>query len=182
MTMSEHKGLPGLRGVEHIGVTVPDFDQAYDFFVNVLGFKPFYAHGPYKGDWMESTLNVHPDAEIRKVQQLCGGAGLNIELFEYASPDQKQKMPRNTDWGGHHIAIYVDDIDAAVAHLKANGVRVMKGGDPGPEIASGPEAGARSCYFLTPWDFQMELISYPRGKAYEKDYDTRLWDPRHPER
>jgi predicted dithiol-disulfide oxidoreductase (DUF899 family) len=74
--------------------------------------------------------------------------------------------------------LYVDDMDAAVAHLRAHDVRLMAGA--GPAVAEGPEAGLRSCYFLTPWDLQMELISYPNGKGYEKDTDRRLWDPRNP--
>ena len=175
--MSERKGMPGLRGVEHIGITVPDFDQAYDFFVGVLGFEPFYRHGPYKGDWMESTLNVHPDAEIRRVQQLCGGAGLNIELFEYASPDQKHQMPRNTDWGGHHIAIYVDDFDAALAYLRAKGVKVL--GEP-THRTDGPSAGLTWVYFQAPWGLTLELVSYPHGKGYEATNPERLWHPAFP--
>ncbi|MFN3230715.1 MAG: VOC family protein [Alphaproteobacteria bacterium] len=181
--MSESKGLPGLRGAEHIGITVPDFDQAYDFFVGVLGFEPFYAHGPFKDDegtWMTDMLNVHPRAEIVKVQQLRCGHGPNIELFEYAAPDQRRQMPKNSDWGGHHITLYVDDMDAAMDHLRANGVRLMAGG--GPAVAEGPEAGLRSCYFLTPWDMQMELISFPNGKGYEKETEARLWNPCHPDR
>ena len=52
----------------------------------------------------------------------------------------------------------------------------------GPPVEGGPEGGLRSCYFLTPWDMQMELITYPNGKAYEKDTEARLWDPRFPEK
>jgi hypothetical protein len=29
---------------------------------------------------------------------------------------------------------------------------------------------------------QMELVSYPKGKAYEKDTDRRLWHPAYPEK
>lgn len=174
-------GLPGLRGTDHIGITVPDFDQAYDFFANVLGFEPFYLHGPYKDDegtFMTDLLNVHPRAEIKRVQPFRCGSGVNIELFEYASPDQRREMPKNSDWGGHHITLYVDDIDAAMDHLRTHGVRLMSGG--GESVGDGPEAGLRSCYFLTPWDMQMELISFPNGKAYEKGTDARLWDTRFP--
>lgn len=181
--MSTSTGLPGLRAVDHIGITVPDFDEARDFLIHVLGFTPFYAHGPFKDDdgtWMADMLNVHPRAEIKRVQQFRCAHGPNIELFEYASPDQRRKMPRNSDWGGHHITLYVDDMDAAIAHLRAHDVQLMAGG--GPPVAEGPEAGLRSIYFLTPWGMQMELISYPDGKGYEQDTDARLWDPRHPER
>ena len=31
------KGMPGLKGTDHIGFTVPDLDEAIDFFVNVIG-------------------------------------------------------------------------------------------------------------------------------------------------
>ncbi len=176
------KGLPGLRGVDHIGITAPDFDAAAEFLENVLGFIPYYEHGPFgsdESDFMRDMLNVHPRAVIRKVRHYRCGHGPNVELFEYASPDQRQVMPRNSDWGGHHITLYVDDFDAAITHLRAHGVRLMPGGG-GPEIEDGPEAGLRSCYFLTPWDLQMELISYPRGKGYEKTTERRLWDPRSP--
>jgi hypothetical protein len=33
---SEGKVLPGLHGVDHIGITVPDIEQATAFFVDVV--------------------------------------------------------------------------------------------------------------------------------------------------
>ena len=36
-TPREGGGLPGLRGVDHVGITVPDIEQATAFFVDVLG-------------------------------------------------------------------------------------------------------------------------------------------------
>lgn len=35
--MTDNTGIPGLRGTDHIGFTVPDLEQAVDFFVNVIG-------------------------------------------------------------------------------------------------------------------------------------------------
>ena len=32
--------LPGLVGTDHIGFTVPDLDEAHDFFVRVVGCEP----------------------------------------------------------------------------------------------------------------------------------------------
>ena len=32
-------GVPGLRGHDHTGITVPDIKEATNFFVNVLGCK-----------------------------------------------------------------------------------------------------------------------------------------------
>jgi catechol 2,3-dioxygenase-like lactoylglutathione lyase family enzyme len=37
MTTGTSRGLPGLRGAEHIGFTVPNLDQATAFFVDVIG-------------------------------------------------------------------------------------------------------------------------------------------------
>ena len=37
MTTSKRAGLPGLRGVDHVGITVPNMEQATAFFVDVLG-------------------------------------------------------------------------------------------------------------------------------------------------
>jgi catechol-2,3-dioxygenase len=33
------QGLPGLRGGDHIGITVPDLEEATRFFVDNLGAK-----------------------------------------------------------------------------------------------------------------------------------------------
>jgi len=39
--------IPGLRGTEHIGFTVPDLDQAERFFVDVIGCEKVYSLGPF---------------------------------------------------------------------------------------------------------------------------------------
>lgn len=172
-------GLPGLRGIEHVGLTVPDLAQAVDFFVTVLGCEPFYELGPFQSgdDWMERHLDVHPRTIMRRLRFLRCGHGPNLELFEYEAPEQNRRPPRNSDVGGHHLAFYVDAMAPAVAHLKAAGVRVL--GEPTIRT-EGPSAGQSWVYFLAPWGLQLELVSYPAGKGYERDTDRRLWHPADP--
>lgn len=177
--MSE-TGLPGLRGTDHIGFTVPDLDAAVDFFVNVIGCEAFYDLGPFRfdDDWMQRQLNVHPRTVMRRLKFLRCRHGSNFEIFEYEAPDQNTKQPKNSDIGGHHLAFYVDDMDAALAWLRGKGVRIL--GEPVVRT-EGPSAGQTWVYFLAPWGMQLELVSFPNGKGYEKDTDRRLWHPARPE-
>lgn len=172
------EGLPGMRGADHFGITVPDLKQAVDFLVSVIGCEAFYKLGPFKADndWMEMHLNVNPRAEIPTMQLVRCGHGTNFEVFQWSSPDQKNTPPRNSDAGGHHIAFFVDDMAKAVAHLKKHNVKMF--GDP-TVMGEGPSAGESWMYFLAPWGVQMELVSY-KAKAYEKDFKGKLWNPTAP--
>ena len=173
-------GLPGLRGTDHIGFTVPDLDEAVDFFVNVIGCEPFYDLGPFQfddDDWMERQLNVHPRTVMRRLKFLRCRHGSNFEIFEYEAPDRNTAQPKNSDVGGHHLAFYVDDMDAAIAYLKDRGVRIL--GEPVVRT-EGPSAGQTWVYFLAPWGMQLELVSFPGGKGYEKETPKRLWHPARP--
>lgn len=170
--------LPTMRGVDHIGVTVPDIKKAITFFEDVLGCKAHLTFGPFrddKGDFMKNLLSVHPRAVIEQITLVRCGNGSSIELLQYSAPDQKTTRPRNSDHAGHHIAFYVDDINAAVAFLKQKGVKTFFGPLP---VKKGPAAGQSIIYFLAPWGLQMELISYPKGMAYEKTSKGKLWSPK----
>lgn len=172
------RGIPSLRGQDHTGITVPDLEAAIAFFVDVIGCECITRFGPFRddsGSFMADTLNVHPRAVIKEIALLRCGNGSNLELFQYSAPDQRDAIPRNSDIGGHHIAFYVDDIEAAVSHLKSHGVRVLAGPLP---VTEGPAAGQTINYFLAPWGLQLELISYPRGMAYEATASRKLWSPR----
>jgi len=173
--------LPGMRGSDHLGITVPDLDEADDFLVRVLGAERFYELGPFafdEGDWMAEHLNVHPRTVMRRLRFYRLGNGTNLEVFEYEPADGQRPVPRNSDLGGHHLAIYVDDLDAAVDYLRAEGVRVL--GEP--TVSRNASEGQRWVYFLSPWGMQFELVSFPEGKAYERGLDRTLWHPAHPSR
>ncbi len=174
-------GIPGLRGTDHIGFTVPNVDAAVDFFVNVIGCEAFYELGPFQADddWMQERLNIHPRAVMKKLKFLRCKQGSNFEIFEYESADQREEQPKNSDIGGHHLAFYVDDFGAALAYLQDRDIRIL--GEPTVRT-TGPSAGQTWVYFLSPWGMQLELVSYPDGKGYEKDTDTRLWHPAAPEK
>jgi catechol 2,3-dioxygenase-like lactoylglutathione lyase family enzyme len=173
--------LPGFRGVDHCGFTVPDMEQAVRFFVDVLGCEEFYSLGPFRdddGDSMQRFFNLHPRTVVEEIRLLrCGN--LNFELFQCSAPERLTQPPTMADVGGQHLAFYVDDIDAAVAHLERHDVRVLGEKLPAP----GPEAGlgAYFVYFLSPWGMTLELISYPNGRAYEREHSGRLWNPARPD-
>jgi catechol 2,3-dioxygenase-like lactoylglutathione lyase family enzyme len=172
-------GIPGLRGTEHIGFTVPDLEQATAFFVDVIGCQYMFELGPFQADddWMAAHLNVHPRTVMRRLRFFRCKNGANFEVFEYEAPDRNTAQPRNSDIGGHHLAFYVDDFDAAVNYLREKGVRLLGQ----PTVRSlGPNAGQTWIYFLSPWGMQFELVSFPHGKGYEKDTQLRLWHPANP--
>ncbi len=161
-------GLPGLRRLDHVGFTVPDLEQAHRFLVDVLGCEYLYSLGPFRHDdseWMAEHLNVHPRTVMVENRWFRCGEQAVFEVFHYTAPDQRPAIPRNSDIGGHHVALYVDDLDAAVEHLRGHGVRLLAG----PTASRGPAEGNRWIYFLSPWGMQFELVSYPDGKAYERE-------------
>jgi catechol 2,3-dioxygenase-like lactoylglutathione lyase family enzyme len=163
--------LPGLRGLDHVGITVPDIEEATRFLVDVLGCQYLYTLGPIRdgdGQWMSEHLNVHPRAVARTIRFFRCGPNPVLEVFEYTSPDQRVEGPRNSDVGGHHVALYVEDLDAAVDFLRERGVTVL--GDP--TFSAGPHLGQRWVYFVAPWGGQFELVSYPQGRAWYLEHDV----------
>lgn len=174
-------GLPGLRGTEHFGFTVPDLEVADRFLVDVIGCERVYSLGPFShpdpdDDWMEVHLGVHPRTVMRELRFYRCKFGPNFEVFEYESADGQASQPRNSDAGGHHLAFYVDDLDAAIDHLRQHGVEIMGT----PTASSSHSAGQRWIYFRSPWGMQFELVSFPSGKAYERDASVKLWHPGRP--
>jgi len=166
-------GLPGLQRLDHVGFTVPDLAEAHAWLVDVLGCEYMYKLGPFQrdeGDWMTEHLNVDPRAVMRELHFFRLGGQAVFEVFQYEAPDQRDDMPRNSDIGGHHVALYVDDMDDAVRYLHERGVTVL--GEP--TASSSASEGQRWVYFLAPWGMQFELVSYPNGKAF--DHHPELFD------
>lgn len=178
MTTTKPGGIPGLRGTDHIGFTVPDIDAAHTFLVDILGCEQVYTLGAKQSDddWMRIHLGVHPKTVIREIRFYRLAHGANFEVFLYESADGQLDSPRNSDIGGHHIAFYVDDLDKAVAYLVDKGVEIMGG----PTTSRHAAEGQRWVYFRSPWGMQFELVSFPAGKAYENSSDRLLWHPAHP--
>ena len=93
-------GLPGMRGHDHTGITVPDMKQAVTFFVDVLGCQKAMSFGPIsddKGTFMKDVLDVNPRAVITQITMVRCGFGSSIELFSYQSPDQQVMQRRVGD-------------------------------------------------------------------------------------
>lgn len=172
-------GIPGLAGVEHVGFTVPDLDEAHRFFVEVIGCEFIYSLGPFQhddDDWMATHLAVHPRTVMRELRFYRCHHGPNFEVFQFDAADGQAPQPRNSDVGGHHLAFYVEDFDAALEYLRSKGVEVL--GEP--TYSTNASKGQRWVYFRSPWGMQFELVSFPEGKAYEEDAPVKLWHPLHP--
>jgi catechol 2,3-dioxygenase-like lactoylglutathione lyase family enzyme len=177
-TQSVATKVPGLLGIDHIGMTVPNLSVAAAWFEQKLGFTNPLTFGPFSdpsGTFMTDLVDVHPRAVVEQIRVLRGGNGPGVELFQYTSPDQDTSFRMNSDWFGHHLAFYVRDIDKGVDTLQSQtGTKLF-----GPvTLTDGPAAGQSINYFHDPFGTDVELISYPHGMAYEATAPIRVWDPR----
>lgn len=146
-----------VQSVNHTGFTVDDLDEAVQFFQDTLGFE----------------LVSRAPRDPVKTAQLTGVAGVklecaylrhhdsSIEIVEFRDvADQKRMRLRPVDSGSCHLALRVDDIEAAVARCRVAGGSVV-----GEIITvdAGPNAGNRIAYFATACGIVLELIETPNG-------------------
>lgn len=165
-------------GVDHVGINVPDLKQAETFFSETFGCVPVTHIGPFKLDAAASgDAGFAPRADSVRLAMIRCGHGTNIELFEYRNSKGSTAMPKAEDIGASHIAFYTDDIAGGVAYLKSKGLTVL--GEP-ITMPSGDTEGETWVHFRSPWGAEMELVSYPKGKGYEKTARVKLWKPTAP--
>ncbi len=97
--------------IDHVGIAVGDLGESLRFFRDALG------------------LEVEPPEEIpsQRVRAHFLQAGdATLELLEATSDESPiAKFVAKRGAGIHHVALRVDDIVAALAELKAKGVRLI---------------------------------------------------------
>ncbi|MCW5711845.1 VOC family protein [Shinella yambaruensis] len=164
-------------GMQHVGFTVPDLDQAVAFFTGLFGAVECLSTGLIDVDdeYMRRRLGVTCNARIEDIKVLRVGNGANLELFKYsgdAEPDAPLK--RNSQPGGYHLAFQVDDCNAAAARLRAAGVEVLDGPT---YIDGGPMEGLTWCYLKAPWGQFLEIVSMAGPLGAERAGGPAQWSP-----
>jgi len=111
----------GLTDIDHVGIAVADLEAAVAEYERLLGVAP--AH--------------RERVEDQGVEEVLFPAGSSfIQLLGSLGPDTP--VGRSLDRRGpgvHHVAYRVEDIEAALDHLRAEGVRL---------IDETPRAGSRN--------------------------------------
>lgn len=95
--------------IAHVGIAVPDLDEALSFYRNVLGLQP---HPPEQADGATIVALDFGDSEV--------------ELLTPLAPDTPiGKFLARRGPGIHHICYRVPDLDAALAACRAAGFRLI---------------------------------------------------------
>ena len=135
-----------VTATNHTGFTVADLDKTVAYFEEVLGYEVL-SKAPRAIKNQQRVTGV-PGADVRVAYILK--AGHVLELQEYRGPEGRDHVrPRIVDVGSAHIAVDVDDLDAAVAASEPHGVI------PFGEIITvdqGPNTGNRIVYVRFPDD------------------------------
>ncbi|MEM9457036.1 MAG: VOC family protein [Myxococcota bacterium] len=138
MTPIQPIPTPQTRGAHHIGLTVPDLEQALAFFVDVLGFEEVGGIADYPSAFVS-------DGHVM------------LTLWQVQDPAAAVPFDRKRVIGLHHFALRVEDaaaLDALHARL---------GQTPNVEIEFAPEplggGATRHMMCTIPGGIRMELIA-----------------------
>jgi 2-epi-5-epi-valiolone epimerase len=164
--------LAGLRNVDHLAYTVADLDVAVTFCTDTLGAELLYLAVADLADPALAAAFGVPAKGTAARAALRMGPTDNIELSCFSEASAPAAPPRNSDVGGRHLAIYVDDVDVAAAYLRSKaGCKAL--GAP-ETITEGPIAGDRWVYVRTPMGLHIELVNMPDGTLpYERGTSAR---------
>lgn len=182
LVTSAHANEPvSIRGIDHVGLTVPSIKEVAAFFTETFGCHHVTTIGPFPTKNSRSVDRkelVAPRSSAVTIAMLRCGTGSNIELFEYENSKGKTTPSNHEDLGFQHIAFYTDDIERATKQLKERGLTIL--GEP-MLMTSGDTAGETWVHFMSPWGIELELVQSPKGKAYEKKNPAvKLWSVRKP--
>lgn len=171
-----------VRAVDHIGMTVPNIDEASAFLSQALGAEALYdLVGPNAASDtqeldldLQACLGIGANTRLEAMRMMRLGEGPCIELFQYAD-DGQRAAALASDLGLQHLAVYVDDIDAVQQAVLQAGGSTLSGPNPLPGVEGGD--GNRWVYTRAPWGTIIELITYPSPQPHQKWTKSLRWTP-----
>ena len=108
--------LPGLLGLDHVGIAVPDLDQAISFYRDQLGMQVSHREDNLDQQVAEVMLTTSeigpPSSQLQLLMPLTESSVVNRFLMRRGS-------------GLHHVAYAVSDVRSASTILRHCGVRVL---------------------------------------------------------
>ena len=115
-----------IRRFDHVGITVRDLDTVTNFFVG-LGFET-EGRTVLEGEFLDTVIGI-PDSrtEVVVLRPPDGGTGLELSSFirphhEAGSPD-----PMPNELGLRNVTFEVDDLQAILDRLAADGYHLVGG-------------------------------------------------------
>jgi len=146
-----------------VGMTVSDMDRAVSFYERVLNFRKISDVEVYgrEYDLLQGLFGLR----MRIVKMRLGQEV--IELTEYLTPSGRP-IPidsRSNDLWFQHIAIVVNDMDAAYQRLRRFKVQHVSTGPQRLPESIPAAAGIEAFYFRDPDGHNLELIYFPPRKG-----------------
>lgn len=117
-----------LSRVDHVGIAVTNLEEALAFYEGVLGLKA-------------TGTEIVEEQKVKVAFLPCGDS--ELELLESTEPDGPiaKFIEKNGGKGGiQHVALRVDNIEAAIEEMKAKGMKML---DETPRYGAG---GARIAF------------------------------------
>ena len=118
--------MAAIRRFDHVGITVADLDTVTAFFVG-LGFE-VEGRMFMEGEFVDTVIGIpNSRSEIVMLRPPDGGTGL--ELSSFIRPDHEPGSPdaMSTELGLRNICFEVDDLQAIVDRLAADGYGLVGG-------------------------------------------------------
>ena len=115
-----------IRRFDHVGITVADLDTVAAFFVG-LGFR-VEGRMFMEGEFVDTVIGI-PNSRSEILTLVPPGGGTNLELSSFVSPDHEPGSPAamSTELGLRNISFEVDDLQAIVDGLAADGYGLVGG-------------------------------------------------------
>ena len=118
--------MPAIRTFDHVGITVADLDTATAFFVG-LGLE-VEGRASMEGEFVDTVIGI-PDSRSEIVMLRPPGGGTGLELSSFSRPKHEAGSPdaMSTQLGIRNVAFEVDDLQATVERLAAEGYGLVGG-------------------------------------------------------
>ena len=115
-----------IRRFDHVGITVADLDAVTAFFVK-LGLE-VEGRTFVEGEFLDTVCGI-PDSRTEIVMLRPPDGGSRIELAGFVRPDHEPGRPAAmaNELGLRNVSFEVDDLQAAVDGLAADGYRLVGG-------------------------------------------------------
>lgn len=118
--------MSSIRRFDHVGITVADLDTVTAFFVG-LGFE-LEGRMFMEGEFVDTVIGI-PNSRSEIATLLPPDGGTKLELSSFIRPNHEPGSPdaMSTELGLRNVAFEVDDLQADVDRLAADGYGLVGG-------------------------------------------------------